>query len=70
MQDVWFVLYDGEDETGDREPEYIGRTISIEKAKNHFLKCEGNPNSVGKVVIITDNRCDTASISTNWRTLS
>lgn len=52
--DRWFLLYGGTSCDGAGPGKYIGRTLDVDEARKHFLKCRKNPYSTGKVEIITD----------------
>jgi hypothetical protein len=58
--EVWYLLFDGTSVDGTGPGKYIGRTTDYEEARKHYKKCEHNPYSVGKVVIVTDTRHDRA----------
>lgn len=62
---AWFLLYDGSSPDGRGHPEFVGRTTDPKEAKAHWEKCQ-NPYSTGKVVIVTDEKQEQASVRTDW----
>lgn len=66
---TWYLLYDGSSADGRGTPRYIGRTLDIGVAMDHYEKCESSPYCTGKVIIITDTKEEMASWKTNWKEL-
>lgn len=52
----WYLLYDGESVDGMGKPDYLTRTTDKKVALEHYKKCKENPYSIGKVVVITDDK--------------
>ena len=52
--DPWFILYDGTSPDGRGSPQFCGRTTDPIEARKHFLKCDSDPYSTGRVRIVTD----------------
>jgi|WetSurMetagenome_2_1015567.scaffolds.fasta_scaffold749784_2 hypothetical protein len=65
MQDTWFLLY--EKIGNNDEKEFVGRTVSILDAKEHYQK--NFWSNLGHVIIVTDDKCETANPKTNWNKL-
>lgn len=58
----WYLLYGGESADGRGEGIYKGRTLDPEVAHTHLLSIVDNPYSIGKVVIVTDDKLKMATL--------
>jgi len=63
-----FLLYSGSSEDGRGTPRYSGRTEDARAAHKHWLECERNPYSIGKVVRVTDST-ETFMMAADWSKL-
>ena len=58
----WFVLYDGtspDGRGGMYNANYVGRTLSVKKAKKFYKEnIHNNPYSIGRVTVITPTKVD------------
>lgn len=52
----WYLLYDGESVDGWGKPDYLTRTTDKKVALEHYKKSKKNPYSIGKAVVVTDNK--------------
>jgi hypothetical protein len=52
--ETWYLLFDGNSPDGRGTGNYLGRTIDVDGALNHFWKTKTNPYSTGYVMIVTD----------------
>ena len=66
MEELWFLLFDGQSEDGMGQPSYSGRTTDPETAKRHFEKCQSDPYCTGKVLCYDNSKLTLISQSTNW----
>lgn len=64
--ETWYLLYGGQSVDGMGEGQYIGRTTDANKAMAHYIKCDKNPYSTGKVMIVNDTKIERAYRSTVW----
>lgn len=65
-QGPFFLLYGGTSEDGRGYPKFERCTTDKTEAKRHFVRCKGNPYSVGHVDIVTQNCMVQASDDTDW----
>jgi len=61
MNEVWYLLYDGQSTDGTGHSKYVGRTKDKVIALLHFKKVKSNVYSTGKVIICTDYKLTEAS---------
>lgn len=65
----WYLLYYGSSVDGRGFPSYVGRTELKSVARDHYTKCSQNPYCTGFVDIVTDDKVERASQSTDWLAL-
>lgn len=59
IEELWYLLFDGESVDGYGIPNYIRRTLSKKEALKFFDKCKNNPYCIGNVIIVTDDKFKT-----------
>ncbi len=52
----WYLLYDGESVDGWGTPDDLTSTTDKKVALQHYKNCKKNPYSIGKVVVVTDDK--------------